>query len=90
MKQHECEIDTKRAASAQTCLACGRHWLKLDNGSWRVQNRADRRASSRGYRALRRAQARQFDGHAAVVAKMRAVNRRYGAKRARRAAKAAA
>lgn len=86
MKQHECEIDTKRAASAQTCLACGRHWLKLDNGSWRVQNRADRRASSRGYRALRRAQALRFDGHAAAVAKVRAARRGYGAKRARRAA----
>lgn len=81
--KHDCEIDTDSTAAAQFCSACGRRWLKLDSGTWQLENRADRRAGRRAYRLTNRSNVRRPQGYRVGKAAAQAKKSSWAAKRAR-------
>ena len=79
--KHVCDIE--HVSSVERCAGCGLRWLKQNDGSYRAENRGDRRASRRAFAALARQNARQWHAAVAATAKARAAKRSFGAKRLR-------
>jgi hypothetical protein len=71
------------SATAKFCQECGRRWFKLDDGTWRMENRADRRASRRAVGRVSRANVRRVVAYRADIAETRAAKSSWAAKRAR-------
>lgn len=78
------------SAQRKICPDCGQHWLKQDNRSWRAENRDDRRAAKRSFKALSRQNTRTLQRAAVDSDKAYTARRSFRAMRSRRRQRAEA